>query len=52
MRCVVERVEFRELRVDRKDLEVAMALAVEARREAMAVSRAVSCSGVMLSSGF
>jgi hypothetical protein len=49
---VVERVEFRELRVDRRILEVARAVAVEARRKAMLVSRAVSCSGVMQSSGF
>jgi hypothetical protein len=52
MRSVVERVEFRELRVDRRDLEVAKVVAVDARREAMLVSRAVSCSGVMQSSGF
>lgn len=50
-RSVVERVELRDERVLRNVLEVVRALAVEARREVMVVSRAVSCSGVMLSLG-
>jgi hypothetical protein len=52
MRSVVERVELRDERVPRRVLEVVRALAVEARREVMVMSRAVSCSGLMPSSGF
>ena len=52
MRSAVERVELREMRVERRILAVLRAVVVCVRRAVMVVSMTPSCSGVRVVSVF